>query len=373
MIEGLQAGGVATLIVPADVSWSDGAEPGGRVPRAQTWAESGPAGASERVREVLRSGEPVAFLLDGSVLTEAGLAAADRIAQVSGARVFCPTWPARWRRGAGVPRATPISYRAETVREQLDGIRHLVLVEARPPVTSFAYPGQEGRLVAPGVDVHELEGGVAALTALVDELAPEVIARLAESRPAELPTGALNADNWAYVVSALLPDEAILVDEAITSGLTVLPDAFAGAPAHDVLGLTGLAIGQGLPLAAGAAIACPDRPVVCLEADGSAMYTLSALWTHAREQLNITTVILNNRSYAILRAEMGRVGATAIGPSAASMMDLVGPDLDFVSLSQGMGVPATRATTAEELAAQFKAATSTPGPHLIEAVLTSDR
>lgn len=159
------------------------------------------------------------------------------------------------------------------------------------------------------------------------------------------------------------------MDEAITSGLTVIPEAFAGAPAHDVLGLTGLAIGQGLPVAAGAAIACPNRPVVCLEADGSAMYTLSALWTHAREQLDITTVILNNRAYAILRAEMNRVGAVAVGPSASALIDLGGPNLDFVALSQGMGVPATRATTVEELAEQFRAATAAPGPHLIEAIL----
>jgi acetolactate synthase-1/2/3 large subunit len=369
VVDALEAGGVSTLIVPADLSWSDGAEPGGRVRRKADSTNTVPA---VRIREILTGDEPVALLLDGPVLTATGLAAADRIAQATGAKVFCPTWPSRWRRGAGVALATPISYRAETVREQLHGIKHLVLVEARPPVTSFAYPEQEGRLTPPGAEVHRLEGGIAALTMLADELAPGVAVRPAERPKAALPTGRLDADNWAYVVSSLLPDNAILVDEAITSGLTVIPEAFAGAPAHDVLGLTGLAIGQGLPVAAGAAIACPDRPVVCLEADGSAMYTLSALWTHARENLDITTVILNNQAYAILRAEMNRVGAVAVGPSASALIDLGGPTLDFVSLSQGMGVPATRATTVEELAAQFRAATAEPGPHLIEAILVPE-
>ncbi|MCE0537947.1 acetolactate synthase large subunit [Kineosporia rhizophila] len=367
VVEAIEAGGVSTLIVPADVSWSDGAQAGGRAT-----ARTRPAAVPD-LSHVLSSGEPVAFLLNGSALSEEGLAAADRIAQATKSKLFCPTWPARLRRGAGVPVVTPLSYRAETVADQLDGVKHLILVETGAPVTSFAYPGQDGRLTPAGAQVHQLGGGAAALKALAADLAPDVRARGAAPKHIDLPTGLLDADNWAYVLAALLPENSIVVDEAITSGLKVLPDAFAGAPAHDVLGLTGLAIGQGLPLAAGAAIACQQRPVVCLEADGSAMYTLSALWTHARERLDITTVILNNRSYAILRAELKRVGARAEGPGAASMIDLVGPHLDFVSLSEGMGVPATRAGTVEELAAQFKAATSTPGPHLIEAVLTGSQ
>ncbi|MCD5354752.1 acetolactate synthase large subunit [Kineosporia mesophila] len=367
VVQALEVGGVTTLIVPADVSWSDGAEPAGRAPAAPIRPPNG-----RDLSELPAGGEPAAWILDGSALTEAGLRAADRIAQVTGARMFCPTWPARQRRGVGVPTVTPLSYRAEGVREQFAGIQHLVLVGARPPVTSFAYPGQEGRLTPSGVREHHLEGGAAALTALADRIAPGVEPRVSPALPADAPSGPLDADNWALVVSALLPEDAIVVDEAITSGMTVSARAFGGAPAHDVLGLVGLAIGQGLPLAAGAAIARPDRPVVCLEADGSAMYTLSALWTHARENLDITTIILNNRAYAILRAELTRVGADAAGPSTASMMNLDGPDLDFVSLSEGMGVPATRATTVAELAAQFKAATASPGPHLIEAILTGE-
>ncbi|GLY20076.1 acetolactate synthase I/II/III large subunit [Kineosporia sp. NBRC 101677] len=370
VLEAIGAGGVSTLIVPADVSWSNGAQPAGRAP-SRTSPPASPK--ISYARDVLSSGESVALLLNGSVLSEEGLAAADRVAQSGNVKLFCPTWPARLRRGVGVPVVTPLSYRAETVREQLAGVKHLLLVETGPPVTSFAYPGQDGRLTPDGATMHELSGGLATLKALADDLAPDVRARKTTPRHVDLPTGALDSDNWAYVLAALLPDNSIVVDEAITSGLQVLPDAFAGAPAHDALGLTGLAIGQGLPLAAGAAIACPQRPVICLEADGSAMYTLSALWTHARERLDITTVILNNRSYAILRAELKRVGAPAEGPGAAAMIDLAGPNLDFVSLSKGMGVPATRASTVEELATQFKAAISEPGPHLIEAVLTGNQ
>ncbi|MGW2239651.1 thiamine pyrophosphate-dependent enzyme, partial [Streptomyces sp. NPDC001759] len=179
-------------------------------------------------------------------------------------------------------------------------------------------------------------------------------------------SGALTAESAAAAVGALLPEGAIVVDEANTSGLW-LPGATAGAPRHDWLTLTGGAIGQGLPLAAGAALACPDRPVLCLEADGSAMYTLSALWTHAREGLDITTVIFSNSAYAILRMESQRLGTSADGPARRDLLDLSRPRLDFVALARGMGVPATRATTAEDFTAQLRTALAEPGPHLIEA------
>jgi acetolactate synthase-1/2/3 large subunit len=190
----------------------------------------------------------------------------------------------------------------------------------------------------------------------------------ASEGPPELPSGPLRSDNWASVIGALLPENAIISDEANTSGV-LLPAATAASPLHDVLTLTGGAIGQGLPVAVGAAIAAPHRPVVALQADGSALYTISALWTMAREQLDITVVVLNNRAYAILQLELQRVGASASGPKARSLLDLSNPDMDFVAIAQGLGVPAKRATTAEELATQFSTALADPGPHLIEAVL----
>jgi acetolactate synthase-1/2/3 large subunit len=174
--------------------------------------------------------------------------------------------------------------------------------------------------------------------------------------------------DWPAVIGALLPENAIISDEANTSGV-LLPAATAASPPHDVLTLTGGAIGQGLPVAIGAAIAAPDRSVVALQADGSALYTISALWTMAREQLDITVVILNNHAYAILQQELKRVGAFTAGPKAQSLLDLSRPDIDFVAIAEGFGVPATRVTTAEELAAQFGAAVSEPGPHLIDAVV----
>jgi acetolactate synthase-1/2/3 large subunit len=172
----------------------------------------------------------------------------------------------------------------------------------------------------------------------------------------------------AAVVGALLPERAIVVDEALTSGVG-LAELTSGAPRHDWLSLTGGAIGDGLPLAVGAAVAAPDRPVLVIQADGSAMYTISALWTMAREQLDVTVVVCDNGSYAILQGELGRVGASGGGERAGRLLDLGGPGLDFVALATGMGVPATRATTAEELADQLRDALAAPGPHLVDAVL----
>ncbi len=207
-----------------------------------------------------------------------------------------------------------------------------------------------------------------ALEALADLLAPGTPSCPQQPARPGLPDGELTAESAAAVIGALLPEHAIVSDEAATSGL-FLPGATAGAPPHDWLSLTGGAIGQGLPLATGAAVACPGRPVLALEADGSAMYTISALWTHAREQLDITTVIFSNRAYAILSMELDRVGATTTGEAARSLLDLSRPDLDFTALASGMGVPASRAATAAELAVQLRRALAEPGPHLIEAML----
>jgi acetolactate synthase-1/2/3 large subunit len=219
-------------------------------------------------------------------------------------------------------------------------------------------------LAAPGEDA------TAALQALAELTGGETEA-LERARP-ELPTGELTARSLSAVLGALLPEGAIVVDEALTSGVG-LAEMTASAPRHDWLSLTGGAIGDGLPMAAGAAVACPDRPVVGIQADGSAMYTISALWTYAREQLDVTTVVCDNGSYAILEGELARVGAAGDGKRAAQLLDLGGPDLDFVSIAAGMGVPGSRATTAEELADQLQKALAEPGPHLIDAVLPRRR
>jgi acetolactate synthase-1/2/3 large subunit len=380
-------GQVATLMLPADVSWSPGASPA----PAAVPGPLAPAVSAEAVAEAakaLRSGEPAVLLIGGDATREPGLTAAARVAEATGATLLCETFPTRLERGAGLPAVGRLGYLAEMATHQLSGVRHLVLAGARSPVSFFAYPGQPSDLVPDGCQVHVLaapEGSPAgALTQLADELAEGTAAPTAPARRPDLPTGPLTVDTAASVVGALLPEGAIVVDESVSSGLT-LPAATEGAPRHDWLTLTGGSIGYGLPAATGAALAAPDRPVLCLEADGSAMYTLSALWTHARENLDVTTVIYHNNAYAILRMELQRVGAQTDGregkdgmgndtggkpgPKAQALLDLANPDLDFVALATGMGVPATRASTAEEFAAALRRALAEPGPHLIDALV----
>ena len=363
-------GGIATLILPADVSWSEGGEPA--LPRPVRWPSPVPGDAVSAAAAVIRSGEPCVILLGGAGMTRPGLEAASRIASATGARLLGETFPARHERGAGIPAVDRLAYLAEFALMQLDGARHLILAGAREPVSFFAYPGQPSVLVPGDCQVQALacpgEDVPGALTALADLVAADAKPVPQQAVRPALPDGDLTGESAAAVIGALLPDDAIVSDEANTSGLW-LPGATAGAPPHDWLTLTGGAIGQGLPLATGAAVACPGRPVLALEADGSAMYTISALWTQAREGLDVTTVIFSNRSYAILGMELGRVGAAAAGDASRRLLDLSRPDLDFAGLATGMGVPASQASTAPDFAAQLQRALAEPGPHLIEAVI----
>ncbi|MDR2985610.1 MAG: acetolactate synthase large subunit [Nocardiopsaceae bacterium] len=363
-------GQVATLILPADASWSDGAKPSavpGHRPPSPV-----PDETVRAVGNALGSGEPCVLLLGGGALRRPGLEAASRIAVAGLARLIGETFPARVERGAGIPPLERLAYLTDLAATQLAGARHLILAGAKSPVSFFAYPDRPSSPVPEDCQVHVLaETGddvPSALAALADLVAPD--AKPAPQQPGkqELPDGELTGETAAAVIGALLPEGAIICDEANTSGIW-LPAATAGGPPHDWLALTGGAIGQGLPLATGAAVASPGRSVLALEADGSAMYTISALWTHAREQLDITTIIFSNRRYAILGMELDRVGATAGGAAARSLFDLSQPDIDFAALARGMGVPASRATTAGELADQLRTALAEPGPHLIEALL----
>jgi acetolactate synthase-1/2/3 large subunit len=312
------------------------------------------------------------LLLGGQGMRRPGLEAASRVAQATGARMLGETFPARHERGAGLPAIDRLAYLAEFAIAQLGDVRHLILAGARAPVSFFAYPGKPSSLVPEGCQVHVLaEGGDdigGALSALAGLVAPDIKPLPQEPARPALPEGDLTGESAAAVIGALLPEGAIVSDEANTSGVW-LPAATAGAPPHDWLTLTGGAIGQGLPLATGAAIASPGRSVLALEADGSAMYTISALWTQAREGLDITTVIFSNRAYAILGMELGRVGAAVDGQAAQSLLELSRPSLDFTALARGMGVPASRAATAAEFAQQLRRALAEPGPHLIEAIV----
>ncbi|WP_025736851.1 acetolactate synthase large subunit [Mycobacterium genavense] len=361
---------ISTLILPADVSWSDGAQPAAAAARP---ASADPLPAPE-VARVLRSGEPALIMVGGDATRGPGLAAAARIAGATGARLLCETFPTRLERGAGVPAVERLAYFAEAATAQLDGAKHLILAGAKSPVSFFAYPNTPSDLVPAGCEVHVLSeylGAADALIALADEIAPGTSAPLAAASRPQLPTGALTSASAADVVGALLPERAIVVDESNTSGV-LLAQATAGAPAHDWLTLTGGAIGYGIPTAVGVAVAAPDRPVLCLESDGSAMYTIAGLWTQAREHLNVTTVLYDNSAYDILRIELQRVGAgSAPGPKALDLLDLSRPTMDFVKISEGMGVPARWVNTAEEFADALREAFAEPGPHLIDAMVPS--
>ncbi|MUL83741.1 MULTISPECIES: acetolactate synthase large subunit [unclassified Mycolicibacterium] len=359
-------GRVATVILPADYSW--GSAPQNPLPGKVSDQKSGADGDMDvaAAAELLRTqGERAVLLIGGAATGVDGLQAAARIRAATGARALVETFPARLARGQGVPAIERLGYLAEQATQQLSGATHLVLVGAKSPVSFFAYPGKPSVLVPDGAEVSAL--AIDDLSSLADELGGAV-SSAPQPSPAELPTGTLNPQNLAQVIAALLPENAIISDEANTSGV-FLPAATASAPRHDVLTLTGGAIGQGLPVAVGAAIAAPHRPVIALQSDGSAAYTISALWTMAREQLDVTVVILNNHAYAILQLELLRVGTQTTGERSRSLLDLSRPDIDFASIAQGFGVPATRATTAEELATQFRTALAEPGPHLIDAAL----
>jgi acetolactate synthase I/II/III large subunit len=365
-------GKVATLIVPADFSWSEAGEPGHPAVRP-AWAL--PAG--ERVSEiagVLRSRQAVGLLLGGSALQVRGLRAAERLRAATGIRVFADRNAARTTRGCGVPAFERIPYFPEQAQELLAGFERLVLVEAKPPVSFFGYPGLSSALAPAGcafdVLASEDQDGAGALEWLAEELG----AGAAGSGPATplrpvLPTGeGLTVSAVARTVAALAPEGAIFSDESVSCSGEIWPH-LAGAASHDHLPVTGGSIGQGLPVALGAALACPGRKVVALEADGSAMYTPQSLWTMARERLDVTIVILANRRYRILDIEMRRTGAGTVGPRGDQMMDLSNPAPDWVKLAEGFGVQAARAATADAFIREFGAAMREGGPRLIEAVL----
>jgi acetolactate synthase-1/2/3 large subunit len=367
-------GQVATLILPADVSWGDGGHPG--TPPTPPTPPVASAEVLEELAKVLRGRGDTGLLLGGRALREQGLVAAHKVAAATGAQLLAEVFPTRIERGAGVPPIERLAYLAELASVQMSGLKHLILVDAKAPVSFFAYPGKKSYLVPDGCQVHELaspsDDAVGSLEALVETLgAANEQPALQQTEALVRPTGELTAEKVCQAIAATLPEGAIVSDEAQTSGLTFASNS-AGAPRHDVLALTGGAIGQGLPVAVGAAVASPDRPVIALEADGSAMYTIQSLWTMAREGLNVTTVLFNNRSYGILNIELQRVGANAAaGPKAQRQLDLSGPDLDFVQIAAGLGVPSERVDTAEALLASLERGIAEPGPRLIEVVVPS--
>lgn len=364
-------GQIATLIAPADATWDESSGPAVVAP------PPGAARVSEAaVRDAamaLRSGERAVLLLSGSALREPGLSHAGRIAARCGARICTPTFVARLPRGAGRVPVERLPYFGEQVVEMLKGVRHLVLVGTTPPVSFFAYPGVPSALTPEGATIHELAGAADDLGDALARLADAMDAKEAASvqplqRPA-LPAGDLKPSTIGQALAALLPENCIVVDEGNTSAQPAY-ELTAGAPPHDWLMLTGGAIGDGIPMALGAAVACPERKVVNLQADGSAAYTLQGLWSQVRERTNVTTILYNNHSYRILQIEYGRTGSGAQpGPVAQSVMSLRKPDIDWVGVAQGLGVQAARATSLAEFNRLLAAFMAEPGPNLIEAMI----
>jgi acetolactate synthase I/II/III large subunit len=364
-------GRIATLIVPANAAWGEG---GAVVPIPELPAAQVPARETiEQASKALRSGLRTAILLSGRALYGSGLHAAGRIAAATHAKLFAPYPFTRMERGAGRPAVERIAYIFEQALEQLKEFKQLILVGSPAPVSYFASPGKNSVPVAQDATVFALstpeQDSVAALESLSDALSIKGVALREEqaSRPA-LPTGKMSLPGLAASVAALLPAEAIVVDESMTSGREFMP-ATKGAPPHDWLANTGGSIGIALPLAVGAAVARPQQRVLCLSADGSGMYTLQALWTMAREGLKITTVIFANRAYSVLRREFSYLGIGEPGPRAASLFDIGRPDLDWVSLAKGLGVPASRADTLDDFVSALHSGFEAEGPTLIEVPL----
>ena len=360
-------GQVATLILPADVSWSDGGDP---APVAAAGHRRSPSTASlvAELAAILQGDEPACLFVGGRACRADALVDASRIANTTGAKLIAETFPARLERGAGRVPVDRLAYLAEFAAMQLDGLRHLILVDAKSPVSFFAYPDKASDLVPEGCTVHVLAGPRRRSRRRAGRARRRGRAPRPTPPPSSprcgpsCPPGRSPPTRCARSSARSCPEDAIVSDEGNTAGLFAAGHT-AGAPPHDWLCLTGGAIGQGLPVALGAAVAAPDRQVIALQADGSAMYTLQSWWTMAREQLDVTTVLFNNSSYAVLNMELQRVGATAGGEKAKAMLDLHGPDLDFVALATGMGVPATRATTCEDFADQLARRPRHQGPH----------
>jgi acetolactate synthase-1/2/3 large subunit len=361
-------GRVATLILPADASWNeaDGPAP---LPPVEGHASAAPE-AIFHVARVLRSGEPTVLFMGGHALREPGLMLAGRIASKTGAGLLAQTLNARVERGAGRLPIDFLPYPVYAALATLADARHLVLVGSEAPVAFFAYPDKPSALSPQQCKTHTLatpgEDIVGALEALAEELGAAQDAPVQAQEKHPPPSGeTITPETAAAAVGTLLPEGAIVVDEALTAAAAFMSRTRGAAP-HDYLQVTGGAIGIGLPLAIGAAVACPDRKVICLQADGSAMYTVQALWTQAREGLDVTTLLLNNRSYAILKQELANLGPGDAGRRALDMMELDRPALDWVGLARGMGVEAGRAKTMDKLERQLAAGLSSEGPYLID-------
>jgi acetolactate synthase-1/2/3 large subunit len=364
--------GIATLILPADAAWGEVTP---TEPRALTIPPL-QAVPQERVREIGAAirGKRIGLLVGGEAAYGEALEAADRICAATGGQLLTTVLPARVARGRGRPNAERIPYPIDLALATLKDLEVLLLVGAQEPVAFFGYQGKPGRLVPEGCAVLTLaekgDDKRGALLMLADELGAANASSQRRDEPLadDFPSGPLTGDAMSAIVAQMLPENAIVVDEALTS-MRPFSGLVARAAPNDYLTTVGGSIGLGIPAATGAAVACPDRKVVNLESDGCGMYTVQALWTQARERLDVLTIVCSNRAYAILKWEMANLGFNQIGRNASRMMDLDDPPLDWVSLARGMGVEGARADTCERFADLVRTGLSRNGPFLIEAMI----
>jgi acetolactate synthase-1/2/3 large subunit len=364
-------GGISTLILPADTAWD---EAGGPVtapaPPAPPRVE---AAAVETAARSCAKGARTGLILAGPALFGRGLELSGRIAARTGARILSSYSVSRIERGAGRTPIEPIPYPVDQAIAFLQAFDQLWLVGGQAPVAFFAYPGKPSVLTPKGCACDTLARPDQDIVQLLDDLAQAVGApptpAQAVAREAIAPAdGAVTAEALGQSIAALMPEDAVVSDESVSTGAAILKHTRAAAP-HDLLKNVGGSIGFAMPAAVGAAVACPGRKVLCLQADGSAMYTLQALWTQARERLDVTTVIFANRSYAILHRELANVQAGAPGPRALGMLEIGDPDLDWCALARGMGVEAGRATDMASFNRLLAAGLAMSGPYLIEVAM----
>lgn len=364
-------GHIATLVLPADIAWSQA--PGPVSPLPITPLKKVHADAIEHIATALCNGKPSALLMRGRCLERIGVEAAGRIAAKTGARLLHDYFTPRMTRGHGLPEVERIPYFAEDIVECLKGLEQIILVGAPPPVTFFAYPDKPSWVTPDDCELLTLADAehdtVDALQALATALGAHKPGRLVERVIADRPGDAeLTANSMGQIIARFMPDDAIVSDDSLTAGMG-LHTALKHGPTHDWLILTGGAIGDAAPMAMGAALACPHRKVIAVTGDGAAMYSLQTLWSLAREKLDVVVIVCANRTYNILNIELMRVGANNPGPKTLAMLDLHNPQLDFVKIARGLGVDASRAETTTEFAEQFVDAMRMRGPRLIEAVL----
>ncbi|SFD05150.1 acetolactate synthase large subunit [Tropicimonas isoalkanivorans] len=365
-------GQIATLVLPANTAWDAAEAPADPLPPVRLHRPR-----PDQIRaaaDALRA-EGAALFVGGAALHGDLAVLAGKIAARTGCRLMADLFVPRLQRGAGAVAIECMYYAVLENAEILKDVRHMVLVGAGEPVAFFAYPDKPSTPTPPSCHLLDLCGPRMDIAWTLQALAEETDALdstpavLALDLPA-LPSGTITAQKVGAALAALLPENAIVVNESVTAGQP-LSDATRTARRHDWLNNPGGAIGAALPLAVGAAVACPDRRVIAATGDGSAMYTLQSLWTMARERLDVTVIVFANRGYQILRGELANVGVHSVGRNAERMFNVEDPQLDWVALAAGHGVAAERAHDMDSFVAAFSGAVERPGPFLIEVCLPS--